>query len=356
MIGNLWIIWSNKVSEHQDCVFLSYFEDDAWSVTHVLNQRKILRQHTLVYIIEFFDLWSTQVEHLGSWDLKATLQYHIKDLACLSRFNYMWLDNAKWAIIQHSGGFHAFVFSISSEEEFNLTSCWFIRVTSMDSVFGSISTKDSSNRVWCLLLCSIAIGWSDELSPLCYSIIGDQLHPNDNITYHELLQIWEEWLSNMFPIKDRSGFFCEFGHFKFVNREAFGLDGVDDFANVLIWAWFNHSKGSWAAFILFASGGEITIGYDMKHSAEDCNLSSNKQIIKFHFWHFNPLKENLLYFLIIHFDGVVHRKIEQTVVSDDVSLWIIPFSFEDVSLFLDWLGEGHICFFKLFNKIITDIL
>jgi len=158
------------------------------------------------------------------------------------------------------------------------------------------------------------------------------------------LQIWEEWLANMLTIKAFSSFFCEFGHLQFVNLKAFALDGIEDFAHVLVGAWFDHAEGSRAASFLSASSSKITISYNIKHSAKDGNLSSNIQIRKLNSGNFNSLKEYLLNLLIVHFNRVIAWVIKESVVSNDVSLWIIPFAFEDVSLFLDWLGEGHIDF------------
>jgi len=161
MFSNFWIIWSSEVSESLNSIFLSDFKYYWWPIWKVLNKRKIFWKYTLINFHEFFDNFSWKMEHLSSWYLETGLHYHINHLTKLSRFNNMWLNNTKGAIIKDSSCFHQSILRFSSEKEIYFSLSWLGRVCSVCCVFSTICSKQSSERTWCFLLRFLCISWSN---------------------------------------------------------------------------------------------------------------------------------------------------------------------------------------------------
>jgi len=208
----------------------------------------------------------------------------------------------------------------------------------MYSILGSVSTEKGSDRTWCLHLSLCGISWSDEISPFLNSSVSNEFHTNTHIAGHESLQITKEWFSNMFTIKYIGSFLSKFRHFQFVDHESLALDSINNLANILVRVRFDHGKSGFSFTRLFNLSGNITILYDRKNSAKNCNFCSNMEVRESNLWHLNSLEENSAHLFVIHFDGVIQWEEKQSVVSDDIGLLVVPFDFENVSHLFDRLG------------------
>ena len=102
VFGNLRICRPTKFPEWLDSILLSDFQNDARPSSHVLDHAHKFRQHSLVYLEEFFSSRPVKSEHLHWWNLKAFLQYHIDDLSSTALLNDVWLNNAASTIIEGS--------------------------------------------------------------------------------------------------------------------------------------------------------------------------------------------------------------------------------------------------------------
>merc|ERR1711939_572064 len=78
MLSDFRIMRSTKVSESGDSILLSDLQGNQGSIRKVLNKREILRQHSLIYIHEFFDNGAIQVEQLHGTNLEAGSKNRIK--------------------------------------------------------------------------------------------------------------------------------------------------------------------------------------------------------------------------------------------------------------------------------------
>jgi hypothetical protein len=152
----------------------------------------------------------------------------------------------------------------------------------------------------------------------------------------------------MFTVENLCGCFLKFGHLQFTNRETLLLNRINDFTNILIRAWLNHTEGTFSFRALFSLGCNITVLNDPNDSRMDCDISSNVEISKLYIWCFDSLEEYTAHFLVIHFNGVVHWEEEKSVVSKNISLLVIPLSLEDISLIFDWFLSCHFLF-QIYN-------
>jgi len=128
----------------------------------------------------------------------------------------------------------------------------------------------------------------------------------------------------------------EFRHFDFVNHKSFRLNCFNNFTDVLVAVWLDHSKRRLALNLELSLRGNITILLDNQDAAENCNSCSNEKVRQLEAWNFDSLQEDALLLLVIHFDGAVSREKEYSVWSVYVGLVVVPLAFENISLIFDW--------------------
>ena len=274
MLGNLWINWPAELSEGLHSIFLSDLKGESWPIGEMLDNWEVLRDDALVHIVELLDDWSRQVEDLGSRDLETSSQDHVNNLSSLAVLDNMGLHQAERAVINHTSGWH-----LLAKEKVQLSSGALGGVATVDSVLGSISAKDSSQRVGSISLGNLGVSGADKLPPAGDGALADQLHTNADIAGHEALEIWEEWFLGVLSIKLSSSVVIEFRHFQLANLEALALNCIDNFSKVLILVRLDHGESRLSLSGLLVLSGNISISDDGKHSRKNGDLCSNKQIL-----------------------------------------------------------------------------
>ena len=81
----------------------------------------------------------------------------------------------------------------------------------------------------------------------------------------------------------------------------------------------------------------------MNDSAENGNFSSNEEVFKFDVGILNPFDEVSAHLFVVHRNLIVHGEEEQSVVSNDVGLWVVPLRLESVTRVFD----GVSCHFQI---------
>ena len=104
----------------------------------------------------------------------------------------------------------------------------------MNSILGTISSEQCSNRSRGLCFSIRSISGSNELSPILNSVITYKFHADANITGHKCLEVTEEGLSNVLAIEYINSLLCELRHLQSIDLETLSLNGINDFANVLV--------------------------------------------------------------------------------------------------------------------------
>lgn len=127
------------------------------------------------------------------------------------------------------------------------------------------------------------------------------------------------------------------------------LNSIDNLSHALVAVWLDHSKGALASSRLPSLGGNISVANDGVNSAIDGNLSTNIEIFQRKTWERNSLQKHALALLVPHLNSVVEWEEDKSEWANDISLLVIPFGFEDVSLFFDWFGEIHFEFSNIIN-------
>lgn len=86
MLGNLRVMRTTKISEGSHNIILSHFKSDHRSVCHMLNKWHVLREDTLIDVVELLDHRASQIEKFHSGNLETSIQDGVNDLASKTLF------------------------------------------------------------------------------------------------------------------------------------------------------------------------------------------------------------------------------------------------------------------------------
>lgn len=81
----------------------------------------------------------------------------------------------------------------------------------------------------------------------------------------------------------------------------------------------------------------------MNDSAENGNLSSNEEVLKLDVGTLDPFDKVSAHLFIVHRNLIVDGEEEQSVVSNNVGLWVVPLRLESVTRVFD----GVSCHFQI---------
>lgn len=137
----------------------------------------------------------------------------------------------------------------------------------------------------------------------------------------------------MFFVKLSSGFFSKSRHLQFVNFESACKNGVDNFAHRVVRIWFNHGEGSLTICFKTGTGVYITIVRYFQDSSTDSNLASQEKVIKLNVWDLTLLEEHAGILDVEHLQGFGDWVVEQSVLADNASLWVLPINFKSKLFF-----------------------
>ena len=172
----------------------------------------------------------------------------------------------------------------------------------MNCILCCICSKDSSQRIWGLLSCNFSISWSNKLSPFLHGICCNKLHSDSYIAGHELLEISKEIFVFVFFIEFSDTLGIEFRHLKLVNGKSTLLDSINNLSHVGILVWLDHCECTLSITFKVFSCMNITIVNYFKHTRQNSDLTSNKEIIKLNGWDLLLLEEDSCILDIKHLD------------------------------------------------------
>jgi len=127
----------------------------------------------------------------------------------------------------------------------------------------------------------------------------------------------------------------EFAHLQFRNGETVLINSINDFTSLSVTVRFDHSESSFRFGFKLLSSEKITVFNEFKLSRVDVNDRSNEQYVGGDTWASHSFHEHSSIFEIIHFASSISWIISEKVLSNEFSLSIKPFCFENESLFLD---------------------
>ena len=205
----------------------------------------------------------------------------------------MRLDETESAIIKNCSCLHrAFGWLLSAKPEVVLSLVRAKGVRAMHCILSGISAEKAAKGLRCLSLGRRCVGWTNSLTPALNSILSNKFHTDDNVASDELLQVWEEGLLLMLAIELLTSLFVEARHLHFIEYEALGLDCVNDLSHLGVAVWLNHGKGALSLGLEFSPGGNITVIRYFQNARQNCNLSSNEEIIELQSWDLLLLEED----------------------------------------------------------------
>jgi len=193
----------------------------------------------------------------------------------------MWFNDTKGAIIKNSSSFHKSILRFSTKKEIYFSLSGFRRICSVSCVFSTVSSKQSSERTRCFLLCFLCISWTYKVSPFFNGLWSSKTHSNNNITLHMTTKIWEKWFSNMLSIKLLNRCIIEFWHFQFIDFKSIFINCIDDFTKIGISIRFYHCVGATTVAILFIRCSNIAVLSNMQHSCINRDFCSDVKIWQF---------------------------------------------------------------------------
>jgi hypothetical protein len=124
-------------------------------------------------------------------------------------------------------------------------------------------------------------------------------------------------------------------HFHAVDLEALLINSVNDLSHIHVAIGLDSSEGSLSLVFKMVSSVHITVVHNLKNSRHDIHVSSLEEIVKLHCGNLLSLQEGPLVLAVEHLDRAGDREVEKPVISDHISLLIVPFHFESKSLFSD---------------------
>lgn len=68
-------------------------------------------------------------------------------------------------------------------------------------------------------------------------------------------------------------------HLHPIDLESAPLDGINDFPNMRVGVWLDHSESSLGVDFKFSPGGHVAIVNDLEESRVNCDLSSDVQVL-----------------------------------------------------------------------------
>ena len=251
----------------------------------------------------------------------------------------MWFDDTESTVVQDSCSLHWPCSGLTSKEEVKFSLSWLNSVRSMHGILSSVSTVNGAKRLRSFLFRFLSVSWTNEFPPAQNSTTSSEFHTDCYIRGDESFKVGIKISVHMFIVELSCSCFRKLTHLHLGNDKTLFLNQVDYFTNVLIVVWLYHSEGSLPLIWLLMFCCDITIPNYSKNSGHDGDLGILIEIWKWDSGLYDSLHERSAHFFIVHFDGIIKRVEEQSVMSDDISLLIIPFDLEDVALFLDRLGD-----------------
>jgi hypothetical protein len=148
MSCNFRIVGAAKLTEGGNSVLLANLKSDNGSVGEVLDERKVLGEHTLVDIVKFLDDGTRQVEELHGRDLKTSRQDHVDNLTSFAFALNVGLDEAESAVVKDSSGLHRSLSGLlASKPEVVLALVGSKRVGAMNGILSAIGTESCADRL-----------------------------------------------------------------------------------------------------------------------------------------------------------------------------------------------------------------
>lgn len=150
--------------------------------------------------------------------------------------------------------FYSYVFDLIDKKKYlkvrtgskyqsKFTLNWLRRITSMNSIFGTILAIFGSDGFGCLFFGFETVGRPDESSPLFDRILGNEFHSNSVVRCHEIDESGKERFSLVLSIELFSLILWELEHLEIGNRELF-LSLGNDFSNIEIRIGLDHAIGA----------------------------------------------------------------------------------------------------------------
>jgi 3-dehydroquinate dehydratase len=124
-------------------------------------------------------------------------------------------------------------------------------------------------------------------------------------------------------------------HLHAVDLKALLINSVNDLTHVHVAIRLDSSEGSLSLVFEMVSSVHITVVHDLKNSRHDSHVSALEEVVKVDLGNLLSLEEGSLVLAVEHLNGASCGEVEQSVISDYISLLVVPFDLEGKSLFTD---------------------
>ena len=140
-------------------------------------------------------------------------------------------------------------------------------------------------------------------------------------------------------------------HLESTDNESSFVDRIDNLSSVSVDIGLDHSKGRLFALCKVLSSEHITIVNELKLASENSNGGSNEQILSVDLGAGLSLEEQSLVLAVEHLNSAGERKVEKSIISDNISLLVVPLGFivstetfcHDGQIKSDAIHEGFGC-------------
>jgi len=203
----------------------------------------------------------------------------------------------------------------------------------VDGVLSTVSSELSSDRAGRLDLGGGGVGGSDGLSPEWDCVLCDEFHTDGDVAGHVGLEVGVESLTHVLGVELCDICFGEAAHLQTVDLETSRVDRINNLAHFHVSIRLDHTKGTLSVLLKVAPGLNIGVIGDLQNARENGNLAILVEVVKADFGDLLSLEERSVVLDVVHLNGRGDGVVEKSVLTDNVSLLVIPVTLETESLF-----------------------